>query len=325
VLNRTPGTELPAEALKPKSSWRDVLPIHPAAELFPLMSEAELPELGEDIKKNGLTAPIIFWAQEGKDWEGMAGAHLLDGRNRLDAMELAGIKLVNGGRFNLDALNQHLDVVFGNRPDPYAYVISANIQRRHLTAELRRELIANVLKAKPEQSDRVIAKQLNDDHKKVGRVRKKLESTGSLPQLEKTRGADGKERPARMVDPLASDLKRLLKEARKPAVQETILSPADIARADRAEARCTARWKKFAAQEERKEAHRRVTAAVADGQCGDACLMPTEDAIELGTLCIVWRSVTMAAAAGKKAEVKKELKRLIRAAQKALKSKVLNK
>jgi hypothetical protein len=35
-------------------SWRDVLKIHPACELFPLMSQAELKELGEDIKKNGL-------------------------------------------------------------------------------------------------------------------------------------------------------------------------------------------------------------------------------------------------------------------------------
>jgi hypothetical protein len=43
-------------------SWRDVLPIHPAAELFPLMSEAELRELGEDIKQNRLKHPIVLWS-----------------------------------------------------------------------------------------------------------------------------------------------------------------------------------------------------------------------------------------------------------------------
>ena len=32
-------------------SWRDVLPVHAAADLFPLMSEDELRELGDDIKK----------------------------------------------------------------------------------------------------------------------------------------------------------------------------------------------------------------------------------------------------------------------------------
>jgi hypothetical protein len=46
-------------------TWRDVLPIHPAAELFPLMSEAELRELGEDIQANGLQAPIVPKIRQG--------------------------------------------------------------------------------------------------------------------------------------------------------------------------------------------------------------------------------------------------------------------
>jgi hypothetical protein len=49
-----------ANSSKPKS-WRDVLPIHPAAELFPLMSKDELHELGEDIKKNGLEQSIAIY------------------------------------------------------------------------------------------------------------------------------------------------------------------------------------------------------------------------------------------------------------------------
>jgi hypothetical protein len=51
--------------LQPKS-WRDVLPVHPAAKMFPLMSEtdpAALKELGEDIKRNGLQVPILIPAQ----------------------------------------------------------------------------------------------------------------------------------------------------------------------------------------------------------------------------------------------------------------------
>ena len=38
------------------------------------------------------------------------------------------------------------------RTDPYAYVISANIRRRHLTAEQKRELIAKLIKATPEKA-----------------------------------------------------------------------------------------------------------------------------------------------------------------------------
>ena len=41
--------------------------------------------------------------------------------------------------------------------DLYALVLSYNVHRRHLTAEQRRELIAKVLKATPQKSNRKIA------------------------------------------------------------------------------------------------------------------------------------------------------------------------
>jgi hypothetical protein len=41
-----------------KKGWRDVLKVHPAADLFPMMGEAELRALGEDIKANWLQTPI---------------------------------------------------------------------------------------------------------------------------------------------------------------------------------------------------------------------------------------------------------------------------
>ena len=41
------------------SSWRDHLKVHPAAALFPRMTEAELRELGEDIKRNGLRQKCV--------------------------------------------------------------------------------------------------------------------------------------------------------------------------------------------------------------------------------------------------------------------------
>jgi hypothetical protein len=61
-----------ANSSQPKS-WRDVLPIQSAADLFPLMSESELRELGEDIKKNGLRSPIVLWSSgdqlDKPDWK----------------------------------------------------------------------------------------------------------------------------------------------------------------------------------------------------------------------------------------------------------------
>jgi ParB-like chromosome segregation protein Spo0J len=69
-------------------SWRAVLPIHPAAELFPLMSPAELKKLGEDIKQNGLRNPCRLIEDE----DGQVV--LIDGRNRLDALELIGEEII---------------------------------------------------------------------------------------------------------------------------------------------------------------------------------------------------------------------------------------
>ena len=64
-----------------------MLPVHPAAELFPRMSPDELKALAEDIKKNGLKIPVTVWRGNGGRMQ------LLDGRNRLDAMEAVGIPI----------------------------------------------------------------------------------------------------------------------------------------------------------------------------------------------------------------------------------------
>lgn len=196
-------------------NWRDHIKVHPAAELFPLMSESELRELGEDIRKNGLLSPITI------DGENNA---LIDGRNRLDAIALVGMAFefrhgkgpFKGKIVGIDSddfetpLDSAVRRLFETPPndgaarrlsdfqaDPYAFVIAANIHRRHLTEELRLKLIADVIKAKPDESDRAIAKQVKRDHKTVAKVRKKLESTGEVSPVEKRVGADGKKRPAK--------------------------------------------------------------------------------------------------------------------------------
>src|SRR5687767_859149 len=68
-------------------SWRDVVRIHPAADLFPLLSREQLIELGEDIKKNGVQEPVRLIELDGDEL-------LLDGRNRLDAMEAVGLPVI---------------------------------------------------------------------------------------------------------------------------------------------------------------------------------------------------------------------------------------
>src|SRR4051812_45033428 len=129
-------------------SWRDVLEVHPAAELLPLMSPDELKALAEDITKNELTSRIVIWSERDQIDD---PHYLLDGRNRLDAMELVGIPVLNE-EGNLCV--SYLHKIGG---DPYTYFLSANVHRRHLTGEQKRELIAKVLKTRPESSNRQIA------------------------------------------------------------------------------------------------------------------------------------------------------------------------
>jgi len=86
------------------------LAIFPIADMFPMVAADELAELAEDIKENGLQEPIVV-AQVNDEWM------LIDGRNRLAACKLAEVE-------------PHYRVL---ESDPTAYVLSANVHRRHLT------------------------------------------------------------------------------------------------------------------------------------------------------------------------------------------------
>jgi len=170
--------------------------IHPAAELLPRMSEAELQELADDIKKHGMTSPIVWWRdQSDKYW-------LLDGRNRLAALRIAGISHSEvGGRIPRATILDHT-------VDPYAYVCSANFKRRHLTAEQKRDLIAELLKATPDKSDRQIAEQTKTSPSTVGKVRKDLEDTGGVSKLDTRIDRGGRKQRAHKLAPATAQRPR---------------------------------------------------------------------------------------------------------------------
>ena len=173
------------DSVPPAKSWRAVLRVHPAAEMFPLMTESEFKILCEDIEKHDdIREPVAIWKDQ-----------LLDGRNRLDAIEAVGLPIFDEALGSGELLVLARDV---SDQDPYDYVISANMARRHLTLtnEQRRDLIAKILKAKPETSNRAIAAQARVDDKTVAGVRARMESTAEIPQLKKTVGKDGKARTA---------------------------------------------------------------------------------------------------------------------------------
>lgn len=88
-------------------TWPAAISVHPAAELFPLLAVSELAALAEDITAHGLMHPIV------RDADG----RILDGRNRYLACQLVGVS---------PDYQRH-------EGEPWSYVISTNLHRRHLT------------------------------------------------------------------------------------------------------------------------------------------------------------------------------------------------
>ena len=91
--------------------------IHPAANIFPMMGDAEYKKLVEDIRENGVQHPVTLIGEERET------SLILDGRNRARAMVELGIEVSDHADSN------HPDDI----KDPIAYVLSANLHRRHLT------------------------------------------------------------------------------------------------------------------------------------------------------------------------------------------------
>jgi len=178
-----------------RKSWRDGLQIHPAAELFPRMAPDELKVLGEDIVKSGLTSHIALWRPDPK-----SPVQLLDGRNRLDAIELVtgkpveiGTPSIMAGDFLATGMVTELD---GRKVDPWAYVVSANIHRRHLTGEQKREIIAELIKAQPEKSNLQIAKTIKVSPTTIGTMRREMEAKGDVSKLETRTDTKGRQQPS---------------------------------------------------------------------------------------------------------------------------------
>src|SRR5215469_2538989 len=146
---------------------------HEFSKLFPPISEEDFGKLAADIKLHGLRQHIVLY--QGK---------ILDGNNRYRACSLAGVKPSFADFTGIDA-------------DARNYVISANIHRRHLSPDQRREIIAALLKDNPGQSSRMVATQTNTSHHTVEAVRAEMVAGGQIAHQEKTVGKDGVAQPTK--------------------------------------------------------------------------------------------------------------------------------
>lgn len=158
-----------------KTKWAEP-PVHPAADKLPLMGQAELKDLAEDIKANGLQEPIILWTDNGsKD------AFLLDGRNRMAALKLLGITdpyEAPPGKIVGDTVRTLAGV------DPEKFVSSMNVYRRHLTTEQKRDYVTALIAVDPKASDRSIARKAGVDNKTVAKARAEADRNEEIPQTD---------------------------------------------------------------------------------------------------------------------------------------------
>jgi hypothetical protein len=100
--------------------------IHPLADTYPLHDDEELASLVEDIKTNGLREPIVISKDD----------VLLDGRNRLRACKVAGVR----PRYRRKEF-------LGDSPEASAFVDSANLRRSMTTDQ---EIMRRVMHSLPE-------------------------------------------------------------------------------------------------------------------------------------------------------------------------------
>ncbi len=190
---------------------------HPLASIFPLLDKASLQALADDIKANGQRVPIIL----------LDGA-VLDGRNRWLACEIAGVTPTTtayAGDTTPGAL--------------LAFVISTNLNRRHLDESQRATIGARLCKDF-DSGTRDAAHSLNVSHTSVALAIKVLDKApGLVPLVEAGRLAVSdavkatKEEPetqaaiARIIDKQGGTVAQALRKLEHEAAVARVAEEAD--------------------------------------------------------------------------------------------------
>ena len=165
---------------------------HPLSAAFGDMPAEDFADLVADIQGNGQISDIV------KSGDG----RILDGWHRYRACIEAGIKpRVEPFSYIIEAAVEGA----GRTMTEAEFVVAQNAHRRHLTAEQRRRIVGELLKADPAKSDRAIGSMAKVDHKTVAAARRRAEGSGDIPQLSKTIGRDGvtRSKPARVESVVA--------------------------------------------------------------------------------------------------------------------------
>lgn len=154
--------------------------LHPLCTLFPRMDGAEFDALVADIKTNGQREPIIIH-------DGM----ILDGGNRYRACLAAGVEpaIMKFGGGNI-----------------VAYVLSANLHRRHMTAGQQAAIVASAQEWAAAQAVGRPKKSRHDQQEKSGNV------TGLTTVADRQAQSGASDKTQRMADKVAKAAPDLAKQ-----------------------------------------------------------------------------------------------------------------
>jgi hypothetical protein len=197
-------------------SWRDRLPVHPAAARFPRPSAEEADELAADIEHHSMLHRVSLWRDPELD-----RLVLLDGITRLDIRERLGLPIFDDAGQVLPEVGE---IVTG---DPVAFIISSNILRRHLGTEDRKHLAAELLRADPAQSDRAISNVVHLSDKTVNALRAELTARAEIPHVEVR--ADTRGRWQRATKPKQDPKAKPRAKVNPPPLQPLTLAPRQAA------------------------------------------------------------------------------------------------
>lgn len=150
--NTTMNDVAKSETAKPMLDY-DNLQFHPLANIFDLIDGDEFDAFVDMFRKQGLLQQIILH-------QGM----ILEGRNRYRAGKQCGHKWTSKDFTELPLTK-----------NPYEFVIAANVQRRHLTSDQKRNLAVRLIRERPNDSDRKIALLIGVSNKTISTYRKELE------------------------------------------------------------------------------------------------------------------------------------------------------
>ena len=146
----------------------------PLFQFLPGLSDEEYRSLEDSIREHGIQVPILV--DESKS--------IIDGHHRKEIADRLGIECPR--RFALDLTETQKRTL----------ALSLNLDRRHLSREQRRELVAASLTADPQLSNRQHAKRTGVDDHTVAAVRAPLESGAEIPHLDKRDNPQGRPQPA---------------------------------------------------------------------------------------------------------------------------------